>query len=166
MRPNRNEYRRIWIKEHPGYSKKWVEEHPESRERTVKKYSLSHKEQRNKNSTEWNKEHIERVRETQRIWWKSPNGKLSEKKYRASLKGKIVRKRRMNKRYRELGFVPLNEWEFGKDGFEGHHLDREHVLYIPKELHEATRHDVFSGKNMDIINEKAINWYIDYYGLI
>jgi hypothetical protein len=67
-------------------------------------------------------------------------------------------------RRRELSFVPLNDCDV--DGWIGHHLDKEYVLFIPKEIHESIRHRQSNQESMDRINEKVIDWYIDYYGLI
>lgn len=67
------------------------------------------------------------------------------------------------KRKRELKFVPLNE-PF-KDS-EGHHLNKEYVLYIPKKLHKSVFHNVYTEQGMDMINKLVIDWYIEYYGLV
>ena len=91
-------------------------------------------------------------------------GMLGEKSRRWKGGSKLSNARRHHKRRESgFGFIPLNDCEF--DTWVGHHLDKEHVLYIPKELHESMRHSVTDDIRMDIINEKAIDWYIDYYGL-
>lgn len=53
---------------------------------------------------------------------------------------------------RILGSIPLNS---PFDGSEGHHVDKEHVVFIPKELHRSLSHNVFTGKNMAEINVLA-----------
>ena len=53
-----------------------------------------------------------------------------------------------------LGFIPLND-SFNES--VGHHIDKEFVLYIPKELHKI-KHNVFTGEGMDRINEIALNY--------
>lgn len=55
-------------------------------------------------------------------------------------------------KHRLLGFVPLNSWFVGS---EGHHMDHDHVLYIPKKLNQSIAHNVRTGKNMDKINSLA-----------
>lgn len=70
-----------------------------------------------------------------------------------------------SKRDRELGYVPLNEWEVNTPGFVGHHLDREHVLFIPEELHKKVWHMQRDQASMDRINELVMKWYAEYYGL-
>lgn len=100
---------------------------------------------------EWRKKNPERNREQYRInpayWieWCKNNPQ----------KTKVSRERHMSK-HRTLGFIFLNE-SFG--GSEGHHLDKEHILHIPKNLHRSVSHNVWTGRNMDKINQLAIAWY-------
>jgi len=68
----------------------------------------------------------------------------------------IARKHQAKRRI--LGFVPLNK---PFDGCEGHHVDKERVIYIPKELHQGVRHNVFTGKNMDAINARAFSYLLE-----
>lgn len=56
---------------------------------------------------------------------------------------------------RTLGFVSLN---VSFAGCDAHHVDKEHVVHIPKELHQSIAHNVFTGKNMAEINAKACAW--------
>lgn len=60
--------------------------------------------------------------------------------------------RKQNAKHRTLGFIPLNE---PFPGSEGHHVDREHVRYMLKELHRSIPHNVWTGKNMERINALA-----------
>lgn len=77
---------------------------------------------------------------------------------------KVSKPKSNAKRKRELGFILLNDYE--DLSWVGHHLDKDHVLYIPKELHTSVPHTQKNKESMDKINEIAINWYINYYGLI
>jgi len=86
-----------------------------------------------------------------------------KKEWNKTLKGKLNQARKNSKR-RELKHIPLNECEV--DGWEGHHINKEYVVYIPKELHRSIAHNVFSGKNMKEINEKINIWFNDYYKVI
>ena len=65
-----------------------------------------------------------------------------------------ARKRREEKR-RGFGFIPLND-KF--PGTEAHHLDKELVLYIPKELHQSVWHNMFTGQGMEEINNLACEY--------
>jgi len=67
---------------------------------------------------------------------------------------RIIEDRHTAKR-RALGFIPLNIYFFG---CEGHHIDKERVIFIPAELHKSVRHNIWTGKNMDKINELAYEW--------
>jgi len=57
---------------------------------------------------------------------------------------------------RQLGFVPLNDYFEGADA---HHIDKVYVIYIPKEIHQSIRHNVFTGKNMKEINLVAFDYW-------
>lgn len=63
--------------------------------------------------------------------------------------------REANAKRRELGYVALNAPFFGS---EGHHIDWERVVYIPKELHRSISHDVRTGRNMEKINTLVQKW--------
>ena len=54
-----------------------------------------------------------------------------------------------------LGFEPINR---PFPGCEGHHLDHDRVLYIPKPLHKSVKHNIWTGRNMEQINELALAW--------
>lgn len=70
---------------------------------------------------------------------------------------RIYNMRHSTKHDRNLGFIPINQWF---NGSEGHHLDREHIIFIPKEIHRSVFHNIWTGYNMDRINDAAIAWYI------
>jgi hypothetical protein len=69
-------------------------------------------------------------------------------------KMKVINKKHEAKR-RALGFVPLNT---PFDGCEAHHIDKNHVLYIPQVLHKSVPHDIWTGRNMGQINALAQQW--------
>jgi len=64
-------------------------------------------------------------------------------------------KHREHAKRRELGFVLLNSSFPDSDG---HHLDMEHVLYIPRYLHQSVHHNVRTGAGMEKINALAFAW--------
>lgn len=61
----------------------------------------------------------------------------------------------MEAKRKEFGYIELNESFVGS---VGHHIDREFVLHIPKELHQSIKHSVITGEHMAEINDKAIEW--------
>jgi hypothetical protein len=40
-------------------------------------------------------------------------------------------------------------------GCEGHHINKDDVIYIPKAIHRSVRHNVWTGRNMEKINALA-----------
>jgi hypothetical protein len=74
--------------------------------------------------------------------------------------GKKLRFARMSAKRRKLfGFIPHNKPQ--KD-FHGHHIDLNHVIFIPKELHMSISHSVINDINMDLINNLVCDWYLEY----
>jgi hypothetical protein len=59
------------------------------------------------------------------------------------------------KRRRGLGFIPINK-PF-KDS-HGHHIDKECIVYIPEQLHTSISHNVWTGKGINDINAKTLDW--------
>lgn len=59
------------------------------------------------------------------------------------------------KRYRELGYVFLNQ---PFPGCEGHHVDNEQIINMPKVLHRSIYHRQDTGQGMAAINAVAYNF--------
>ena len=78
-------------------------------------------------------------------YWKTPKGKIRKQNERTKSRAKR----------RQLGFIPLNE---PFEGAEGHHIDFEYVVYIPEQLHTSISHNVWTGKGMNDINAKVLDW--------
>jgi len=95
---------------------------------------------------EWRKAfqsaHPERNRDRAKLWSKTTNGKLS--------KGKSD-----DYRMRNLGSNMLNAWF---KGCHRHHINTQDVICIPKELHEAHKHNHRKPETMIIINTLALNY--------
>lgn len=81
---------------------------------------------------------------------------LGENNYNWHGGAKISNMRQRNKR-RELGSECLNRPNIG---LEGHHINMEQIVYIPKEINHFYYHNVRTGKNMGIINYLALLWLI------
>lgn len=122
---NREKYMKKWRKNHPNYDKNWKKNHPKYHNKYQPKYH------------------------------KSDKGKITSRKacnkYYKTTKGKKTRAKTKAKR-RNLGYNCINNWF---DGSEGHHINKNDVIYIPKKLHRSTYHNVFTGKGMNEINNKA-----------
>lgn len=72
---------------------------------------------------------------------------------------RISMARRRSKRRELFGFIPHN---IPHENFHGHHLDFNHVIFIPKELHMSVPHSVVNNKNMNIINDVVCDWYLKF----
>ena len=70
---------------------------------------------------------------------------------------KMAAARRGAKRRELFDFIPHNK---PQENFHGHHLDFNHVIFIPKELHISIYHSVINNINMDLINNAVCNWYL------
>jgi len=103
-------------------------------------HSYNHPEEKLCLQREHRKNHLEQERLQDRIWY-------------ANHRTQCIA--RTTKRQRYLGFVPMNQPFVG---CEGHHINKNDVIYIPRALHKSVQHNVWTGKNMPEINAKACAW--------
>lgn len=119
-------------------------------------YGKHHTEESNQKNREKHlgRHHTEEARKNMR---ESSHQLLGENNrgWKGGLKANI---RRMRFKRRELGFIELNDSFIGADA---HHLDKEFVLYIPKELHRSVYHNMFTGQNMEEMNDLAIEFEME-----
>jgi hypothetical protein len=122
----------------------------------IRAYRLAHKEEIRAKSKAYYMAHKEEIRAKMKVY-----GLVHRKEARAYVrayfqtpKGKVVMCKRNAKR-KQFGFIPLNKPFKGSDG---HHVDKHHVIYIPKELHENIKHSVLQNRNMGTINAKALEF--------
>jgi hypothetical protein len=92
---------------------------------------------------DWKRSKTPKFKEYQRNWRESNPDKLRK------IYAKHYAKRR------DLDYVELNDYFKGS---EGHHIDKECVVYIPVWLHKFIYHNVFTGYNMDLINDLAFEY--------
>ena len=88
-------------------------------------------------------------------------GEMSDEKHPGWKGGKKLKIFRQHASRRQLGYILLNSPEV--DGWVGHHLDYNYVIFIPEELHKSVRHSVTKNRNMNIINDKVYEWFVEYY---
>lgn len=105
-------------------------EHHEERVAYDRKYAIEHREERKLYARSYCAAHPEE---------------------RVAINGKHLAKRR------SFGFLPLNSWFIG---CEGHHIDHDRVIFMPKTLHRSIYHNQFSGQGMIEMNALAENWII------
>jgi hypothetical protein len=147
------------------YQKKYlsVEENHKKAKEAVKRW-LSIEENRkraNEKSGRWNREHSEKVSEASKAWEKrNPEKRVKLRKLWEKRNPDKVRQHRKedNANRRKLGFTPLNK-PFGDS--HGHHINKEFVIYIPKEIHTSIKHSVLKNRNMEEINSKAFCFYVE-----
>jgi hypothetical protein len=89
---------------------------------------------------EWRRAHIEECRAKSRKYYKEHAEEYREYQKR-------------NSAYRRgYGFKKLNK---PFPGSHAHHIDTQHVVYIPASIHKSIRHSVVRNRNMDKINKIA-----------
>ena len=132
-----------------------------SKARLGKKFTEEHKQHLSKSKS---KQHKQKIGDANRGKKRSKEAKLKYKLNHADFTkekhpnwkgGEKASQKRIDAKRKEFGFVELNEWF---EGCEGHHLDKELVLYIPKKLHQSVRHSVLTGKNIEEINNLACEY--------
>lgn len=115
--------------------KQWLKDNPD------KKKQYNKKRREKEEHQEYMKQYL---KEYSPIWRANNPDKIRE--YDARIK---------NKRKRNLGFIPLNT-HF--EDAEAHHVDKDHVIYIPKTLHNNIYHNLSTGQGMAEINAKAFQY--------
>jgi len=119
---------------HLQITAKWRVVHAEWIKEYNRKSYAEHRERNIARTTKWIKENPEAR-------------KINAKK--AHVKNKSKR--------RALGFVPLNK---PFDGADAHHVSKEYVVYIPRDLHKSVSHNIWTGKNMEQINLLALGYLV------
>ena len=131
---------------------KWVE--------YSKTYRQKNREKRNQESMEWRANNREHVKEYNKQWHKNNVIKSKESTiqwYKNNPeRTREIRARTKSKR-RGLGFNILNK--YFKDSV-AHHINKDDVVYIPKEIHCSIWHRLKTGKNMGEINLLAMEYIL------
>ncbi len=137
----------------------YTKDHPPTKQQR-KRYRNSEKEHIKKYEKEWYLKHKEEVNEKSKISHRKyiqthrEEEKERQKKFRNSPMGREAKRKSRAKR-RDMGYIPMNE---PFENSAGHHLDDEFIIYIPDILHRSIPHNHFTGKNMELINTKALEW--------
>lgn len=71
--------------------------------------------------------------------------------------GPRLSKRRSHAKRKLFGFTVLNDYF---EGSEGHHIDKEHVVFIPEDLHKSIWHTQNNPESMERINTKVFCWLL------
>jgi hypothetical protein len=142
------EKRKRLRKKHPErikeYRRQWRQDHRDKCADYERRYKENHRELINKTRKQWVKNNQEHWRELRRRY---------KEKHPDVVRAGKQRYARNKRRY--LGFVPLNEYF---EGSEAHHVDKVHVIYIPKEMHRSVYHCIWNGHGMAKINVLVFEW--------
>lgn len=138
-------------KYHRQYNRQYYKDHKKQLKEHSLEYYRNHKKQQRECQRKYRLEHLEQEKKTHKEYskkWFKEHSKQT-KEYWAKHRHKR----------RGLGYIPLNE------SFKGsvrHHIDFECVVYIPNELHNSIRHNIWTGRNIELINDKAFEWLIEH----
>jgi len=139
--------------------KRYYQKHKEEVLEYSRQWKLMHRDKYIKDMEQWREKHREYMREYAKQ--KRKENPEYMKEWQKNNPEKIRQKnRKQQAKRRQLGFIPLNN---PFKGCEGHHINKDQVIYIPKELHHAISHNVWTGKNMNIINKWAIQYLLGNY---
>jgi len=144
-------YQKQWHETHrneiSAYNKLYYQKNRDKRKAFFKKYYEIHRNERLAYAKLYYQKNQDRYKQLIKTWEKNHK----EKVYEAAKKSHFKRKR-------SLGFIPLNEWF---EGSEAHHIDKDRVIYMPKEYHQSIRHNVWTGRNMALINALAFDYLLE-----
>ena len=155
------------------HSKQYYQEHREQILAQAKQYWQKHREERLVYKKAYRQEHKEEIMARHKQYYQEHRNEISvynkkwkrehksyDKKWRKDNPDRFreIDKKHHNKRDRNLGFIPLNQYF---EGLEAHHIDKERIIYIPKEYHRSITHNLETGKNMPLINAIAWDYLIE-----
>lgn len=100
----------------------------------------------------------------QGFWKNKKRPNISGENHWKWMGGTKLKNSRRNAKRRKLNHICLNSCE--QDGWVGHHIDYDYVIFVPEELHKSISHSVTNNKNMDLINNKVYEWYVNNLGTI
>mgnify|MGYP001590451855 CR=1 FL=1 len=121
-----------------------------------KEYRLLNQEKRKKDRKEYRLANCKRIKAKKAADYLANKERIKKriKNYKQTPKGKEVLQKTRAKR-RQFGFTTLNK---PFKGSHAHHIDKERVIYIPKELHHSMGHSVTQNRGMNKINIAAVRF--------
>lgn len=125
--------------ERKAYRKAWHAAHKDEIKAISRAWYAAHKEEQAASMKAWDQANRDKVYARQRSFMKTE-------------KGKLIAAKKQAKRKRDMGYLPLNK-PFA--GSEGHHIDSERVIYIPKYIHRMFKHNHRVPESMLMINAAA-----------
>lgn len=161
---SQEKYRRTHKEERKESQHRYYEKNKELIKEKSHEYYMLRKKEHNEYVREYKKTHKFQTRKAQQKYYREHKEEINRRtsQYQKTKKGKEVSSKCYNRRKRNLGFVPLNEW-FEKS--EAHHINKNEIIYIPNELHQSIRHNLQTGKNMFEINMNAFEFLKQQKGI-
>lgn len=136
MTPQRKQYLLAHREERNALQLKWSQAHREQSNTIKLKSQRAHPNTHERSVSNYRSSHREELNKKSKTYLKTLPGKLTTKKAKA--------------RRKNLGFIPLNEC-FPES--EGHHVNTQQVIFIPRKLHTDIRHSILQNRNMEKINK-------------
>ena len=138
------EKNRKWRQKHKDYLKQYYQAHKDEALAYGKLYRQKNRDKYIASSKQYYEQNKDKEKQLIKAWRENHRERVCE-----------LERRHNSKRQRSLGFIPLNKYF---EGSEAHHIDRNYVIYIPRELHQSIYHDLMRGTNMLIINALAVEY--------
>jgi len=129
-------------------------DHREERKACRLAYYATHREEEKARGRVWYALHREQGKATSMAWEKGHPAQVGAWRTIHPEKLRLYAAKHKAKR-RTLGFVPMNTYF---EGCEAHHLDHDHIVYMPKALHRSIFHRQRDGQGMEKINALALQW--------
>lgn len=141
--------------------KEWYENHKEMVLKNSKQYYQDNREIKLNYRKQYREDNLEKCKEQCKQYQKDNREKLLkyQKEYRQTPKGKEVLLKHHSNR-RELNYVQLNEYFIGSSA---HHVDINHVIYMPEEIHTSFFHCLVgnrAGCGMNEMNKLAFDYLL------
>ena len=167
---DRKEYYKKYYREHRDkrlardklYSKKYYKKHRDEVSARQKLYRETHRNEMSAYYKQWYQKHKDEMLAYSKQWYQQNKDKEIQqaKAWRENHRERYRELKRKNgfKRRRGLGFVCLNE---PFEGSDAHHICATFVIYIPKDMHRSIYHNVWTGKNMALINALAFDYLLE-----
>lgn len=131
----------LWRRDNPQYLKEYYKNNKTKLNKRNREYYLNNKEFVSKVNSNWRNAHQDIVRSIKR-------------KYKKTYKGKITTAKHYDKR-RYMGSILLNNWFVGCNR---HHINKDYIICIPKEIHILYHHDHKKPETMTLINIRAFEY--------
>ena len=150
---------KVYYEAHKGEKREYQKVHYEANKVEAAAFRKTHKEELAIKQKAYYETHKSERAAIGRTYYETHRAEIATqgKAYRQTSAGE-VRNQKCNAKRRNLGCTPLNT---SFEGAEGHHIDKNFIIYIPKEIHRSIYHNLSTGQGMPEINALAYDCLID-----